>query len=258
MERPLAVPTTRLWGMNLARLDPDGAVKAIDGLVRRREPSYFITANLNYAMLSAREPDLRAVNDQAALVLADGMPLVWASRKTPAPLPCRVTGADLFVRLCGLAASSGYSVFFLGGQPGVPEEAARRLQSRFLGLRVAGVETPPFRPLSDEETARLLARVRGARPDILFVCFGQPKGERWIARNYRELGVPVCAQMGASVDFAAGRVPRAPAALQAAGLEWAYRLWREPARLVGRYARNAGFYLRTPATPTEGRDGGGR
>jgi N-acetylglucosaminyldiphosphoundecaprenol N-acetyl-beta-D-mannosaminyltransferase len=125
----------------------------------------------------------------------------------------------------------------------VAVEAAEALSRRFPGLRIVGTEAPPIRELSAEELAALLERIRTARPDLLFVAFGQPKGESWIARHLQTLGVPVCVQVGASLDFVAGRVSRAPRRLQRLGLEWAYRMWLEPSRLAPRYARNARFLL---------------
>jgi N-acetylglucosaminyldiphosphoundecaprenol N-acetyl-beta-D-mannosaminyltransferase len=180
----------------------------------------------------------------AAFNVADGMPLVWASRWHKARLPERVAGSDLFPALAELAAEKRYRVFLLGGAPGVADTAAQNLCRRYPGLQVVGVEAPPFRDLSADEEAALLARIRAARPDMLFVAFGQPKGEVWLARNHQALGVPVCVQVGATLDFIAGRVPRAPRFLQRVGLEWAYRLYQEPGRLFTRYARNAAFLLR--------------
>jgi N-acetylglucosaminyldiphosphoundecaprenol N-acetyl-beta-D-mannosaminyltransferase len=135
----------------------------------------------------------------------------------------------------------------LGGAVGVAVDAARRLTERYQGLQIAGTACPPFCDPTDEEQAALLARIRLARPDILFVAFGQPKGERWIVRHLSELGVPVSVQVGASLDFAAGRVRRAPRWMQKSGLEWAFRLWLEPRRLFARYASNAWFIFRMVA-----------
>jgi N-acetylglucosaminyldiphosphoundecaprenol N-acetyl-beta-D-mannosaminyltransferase len=110
-------------------------------------------------------------------------------------------------------------------------------------LQVVGIESPPYRDLTPEEHAALVGRVRAARPDILLVAYSQPKGERWLHAHCRELGVPVCGQVGATVDFTAGRISRAPAWMQRAGLEWVYRLATEPARLGPRYWRNGKFLL---------------
>jgi N-acetylglucosaminyldiphosphoundecaprenol N-acetyl-beta-D-mannosaminyltransferase len=135
-------------------------------------------------------------------------------------------------------------VFFLGGADGVAEEAARRLGERYPGLRIAGFESPPFRELTEEEQDALAARIRKAKADILLVAFTMPNGERWLATNLDSLGVPVGVNVGAAIDFAAGRVNRAPVWIQQAGLEWAFRLWLEPRRLFTRYARNAWFCAR--------------
>jgi N-acetylglucosaminyldiphosphoundecaprenol N-acetyl-beta-D-mannosaminyltransferase len=140
----------------------------------------------------------------------------------------------------------------------VADRAAENLCKRFPGLQIAGVEAPPFRPLSEEEDAALVGRIRAARPHLLFVAFGQPKGEIWLRDHYQALGVPVSVQVGATLDFMAGRVPRAPRWLQRSGLEWAYRLYQEPARLFLRYARNAAFLVRMFAQDALNRPGAGR
>nr|WP_303652929.1 WecB/TagA/CpsF family glycosyltransferase [Paludisphaera mucosa] len=192
-------------------------------------------------MLTHQHPDLDPINRAAAFVLADGAPIVRAARGRPRPLPERVAGSDLIFHLCDLAARKGRRMFFLGAPEGVADEAAAKLTARYSGLQVVGTECPPFRKLSDEEHEALLSRIRAARPDILFVAFGQPKGERWISENLTRLGVPVAVQVGASLEFAAGRFARAPRWMQKTGLEWLFRLLQEPRRLATRYARNAAF-----------------
>lgn len=232
-----------VWGVPFAPLTQAQAVDAVADLVKAGEPSFFITANTHYAMLSNEDADVQAVTSRAAFILADGVPLVWASRLKKSPLPERVAGSDLIFDLCGRAARDGHRLYLLGGAEGVAEQAAEALTGRFPGLRIVGTDTPPFRQLSAEEHAALLDRIRAARPDILFVAFGQPKGEFWIAEHLQDLGVPVCVQVGASLDFVAGRVRRAPRLFQKLGFEWAYRMWLEPSRLAPRYARNARFLL---------------
>ncbi|HZU34457.1 MAG TPA: WecB/TagA/CpsF family glycosyltransferase [Gemmataceae bacterium] len=233
-----------VWGLPLAPLTFGQTLDRVEDLIKAKAPAYFITANLHYAMLTDHDKRLAEVNAKAAFVLADGMPLVWASWWRPRCLPERVAGSDLVPALCERAAQKGYRVFLLGGPPGVAEEAARKLCERFPGLQVVGTECPPFRELSAEEQAGLCERIRVARPDLLFVAFGQPKGELWLAAHGPALGVPACAQIGATLDFIAGRVRRSPRWLQRIGLEWAYRLCSEPARLTGRYARNFLFALK--------------
>jgi N-acetylglucosaminyldiphosphoundecaprenol N-acetyl-beta-D-mannosaminyltransferase len=237
-------PPTEVWGLPLAPLTFDQTLDAIEGLIAAGGPSLVITANLNYAMLTAGNPALDRVNRSAAFLVADGAPLVWASRRTRRPLPERVAGSDLVPAICGRLAPRGGRVFLLGGAPGLAAEAGKLLETRFPGLRVVGAESPPFRSLAPEETAALVARVRAAAPDVLFVAFGQPKGEFWLAEHLRELGVPVGLQIGASLDMLVGRVRRAPRWVQRLGLEWAWRIATEPRRLGPRYAQNAWFLVR--------------
>ena len=236
-----------VWGLPLAPITLAETVEAVGRLVETRQPSFFITAPTHYAMLTEKHADLRAINAEAAFIVADGAPLVWASRLYRSPLPERVAGSDLIFELSAEAAKKGYRVFLLGGTVGVAVDAAQRLTERYQGLQIAGTACPPFGEPTEEEQAALLTRIRLARPDILFVAFGQPKGERWIVRHLSELGVPVSVQVGASLDFAAGRVRRAPRWMQKSGLEWAFRLCLEPRRLFARYASNAWFIFRMVA-----------
>jgi N-acetylglucosaminyldiphosphoundecaprenol N-acetyl-beta-D-mannosaminyltransferase len=239
-----APETTTVWGLPLACVTYHQTVDLVDRLIARRKPAFFITANVHYAMLSAGDSRLQALNQRAAFIVADGMPLVWYSRCSGRPLPERVAGSDLIYLLCLRASQRRYRVFLLGGSPGVADEAAARLQARYPGLHIVGVESPPFRDQSDDEDAALVERIRAATPDLLFVAFGQPKGELWLDRNCERLGVPACVQIGATLDFVAGRVRRAPQWVQRLGLEWAYRMFKEPLRLAPRYARNGLFLLR--------------
>jgi len=237
-------PTVRVWGLSLARITSSQLIDLVDRLIARREPSYFITANLHYAMLSAQDPRLAEVNRRAALVVADGMPLVWYSRLVGRGLPERVTGADNVYRLAKRAAARGHRVFLLGGLPEVARRAAERLAGLYPGLNLVGIESPRIDRLSAEEHGALIARIRQAAPDLLLVALGQPKGELWLAENLEALGVPVSVQIGASLDFVAGRVRRAPRWAQRIGAEWLWRITREPRRMIPRYAADAVFMVR--------------
>ena len=247
------IPSVTVLGLPLSLLTMDGVVAALERRIADRTPGYVITPNLNYAMLAADNPRLVSACNEAAIVAADGMPLVWASHFTPWPLPERVAGSDLVPALCATAAEKGYRVFILGGDEGVAARAAENLMKRFPGLNVVGVETPPFRVLTDEENAAMVQRVRATRPDVLFVASSQPKGELWLQDNYQGLGVPAALQVGAAIDFAAGRVSRAPKWVGRLGLEWAYRLAVEPRRLFARYASNAAFLASAASLSVFGR-----
>jgi N-acetylglucosaminyldiphosphoundecaprenol N-acetyl-beta-D-mannosaminyltransferase len=233
-----------VWGVPFVPWTMAQTVAAISGLIRAGRPSHFITANTHYVMLSDRDPALRAINDNAAFIVADGMPLVWASRLGASPLPERVAGSDLIFELSREAAAKGYRLFFLGGGAGVAEEAGRRLTALYPGLEVVGAVCPPFRPWTPEDDADLIDRIRAARPDVLITALAMPKADHWLTANLEKLEVPVVFNCGAAVDFAAGNVRRAPHLLRSMGLEWAFRLWLEPRRLMGRYLTNAWFVAR--------------
>jgi N-acetylglucosaminyldiphosphoundecaprenol N-acetyl-beta-D-mannosaminyltransferase len=232
-----------VWAVPLAPLKLAETVEAVSVLVERAQPAFFITANTHYAMLTWENPDLHEVNARAAFIVADGAPLVWAARQRPVPLPERVAGSDLIFELCALSVRKGYRLFFAGGAAGVADEAVRRLTERYPGLQVVGTASPSFRDLSTLDYETLKAQIGAARPHILIVAATMPLGERWLASHVADLGVPVAVNLGASIDFAAGRVNRAPRWMQKAGLEWAFRLMLEPRRLFSRYARNAWFIV---------------
>jgi N-acetylglucosaminyldiphosphoundecaprenol N-acetyl-beta-D-mannosaminyltransferase len=139
------------------------------------------------------------------------------------------------LELCRISVENGYTHFFLGGAPGVPEQLAAALQARFSGLRVAGTLSPPFRPLTPQEDDALVAELNQAAPDIIWVGLGTPKQDLWMARHRSRLQAPVLVGVGAAFDFHAGRVSQAPRWMQQAGLEWLFRLWQEPGRLWYRY-----------------------
>jgi N-acetylglucosaminyldiphosphoundecaprenol N-acetyl-beta-D-mannosaminyltransferase len=235
--------TVWIWGLPLARMTRTEAADAVMGLIEAGRPSFFITANTHYAMLTAERPELRPINERAAFLLADGAPMVWASRRGPTPLPERVAGSDLIYDLCERAARLGRGIYLLGGAEGIADEAGRKLCALYPGLRVVGTVCPPPGSLAGEGCRRIIDDIRAAGPDLLLVALGQPKGEIWIDEHLDELGVPVCVQVGATLDFVAGRVRRAPRFFQKTGLEWAYRIYTDPARLAPRYAKNALFLL---------------
>lgn len=236
--------STWVWGVPFSRVTYADALAKIDQLIAGNTPNFLITANLHYAMLSAGDQRLRQNNSRAAMILADGMPIVWASRWRDHPLPERVTGSDIVPLICERAAEKGYGIYLLGAAPGIAEEASRRLCKRFPALRIVGVHAPPFRMLSPDEERQMCDNIRLAKPDILLIAFGQPKGEYWVADNYQALGVPVVMQVGATLDFIAGSVHRAPRWMQQIGCEWVYRFLTEPKRLGRRYVGNAWFAMK--------------
>jgi N-acetylglucosaminyldiphosphoundecaprenol N-acetyl-beta-D-mannosaminyltransferase len=231
-------------GLELAPYTQGDAVEHIERLIEQRQPAFFITANLHYAKLSHADDRIRKINGEAEFLLADGMPLVWLSRLSRRRLPGRVTGADLVPRLCQVAEQRGYRVALFGALPEILEKAAATLQERHPNLQIVDAYSPDADELAEEGDDRIVARLRLAQPDLLFVALGQPKGERWISRIYQRLGPTVSVQIGASLDFLAGKVQRAPKWMQRTGLEWTYRIWTEPSRLGPRYFNDLLFLSR--------------
>jgi N-acetylglucosaminyldiphosphoundecaprenol N-acetyl-beta-D-mannosaminyltransferase len=218
-------------------LDLAQTVAVIERALARGTRGYVVTPNVDHVVQYCRNPAYRAVCDAAALRLADGMPIVWASRLLGRPLPARVAGSDLLPALCQTAAARGYTVFLLGGAAGVPERAATRLRTRFPGLRIAGLHAPPdrFAPDAGAAAAAAVAAVNAVKPALLFVGLGAPKQELWVHRYWQRLDATVAVCCGAAIDYAAGARIRAPLWMQRAGLEWVWRLSREPGRLWRRY-----------------------
>ena len=195
-----------------------------------------VTANVDIVRAATRDPGLAELVEAAEVVVADGMPIVWAGRLAGVPIPERVTGSSLVHSLAGRAAREGRAVYLLGGEPGVPEEAAEALRERHPALRVAGTHSPPFGFDSAEHGLRDVARlVAAARPDLVFVGLGFPRQERAIEEIRRLLPAAWYLGCGAGIPMAAGRFARAPRGLQRVGGEWLHRLALEPRRLARRY-----------------------
>jgi len=232
-----------VWDVPFDVMTLPESIDRIGELIERGQPSYAITANLNYVMLHAKHPSMRPITDGADLIVADGQPIVWRSRLNKKRLPERVAGSEMIYDLAAEASRKGWRIYFLGGEPGVADECASRLVEQYPGLNIAGVESPPFRTLNELEQAEQDARIKASNADILLVAFGQPKGECWIYENYQRLGVPVSIQLGASFDFVAGTAIRAPKMWQKIGMEWFYRMVNDPRRMVPRYLSNAWFLI---------------
>jgi N-acetylglucosaminyldiphosphoundecaprenol N-acetyl-beta-D-mannosaminyltransferase len=213
----------------------------LEQLIKQKKPAYAVTANLNYAMLCSQNTRLAEFTKKAALVLCDGKPIQWRSRWNQTKLPERVAGADLIYKLAERCAAKKFRVYFYGAAEGVAEQAAAELKQMYPQLIVAGVQCPPFHASSSEEVRSQIARIKQAKPDVLLVALGQPKGEFWIEDHLQELGVPLSIQLGASFDFVAGTSRRAPKFVQKIGLEWLFRTISDPKRLAPRYFKNLIF-----------------
>ncbi|PPS44233.1 WecB/TagA/CpsF family glycosyltransferase [Chroococcidiopsis sp. TS-821] len=226
-----------LCGVKIDRITLDEAVDLIvNHAVLNNEPEYVVTPNAQHILLLQDDSHFSEIYANAFLVVADGVPLVWASQLLGKSLPGRVNGTDLFEQLCKVAAEKGLRVFLLGGRPQAAEHAAKLLQQRHPDLNVVGTYCPPYGFETDqEELVAINAKIRAAAPHLLFVGLGAPKQEYWMYHNYQKIGVPISIGIGGSFELVSGLVPRAPIWMQKTGLEWFFRLLAEPRRLWKRY-----------------------
>jgi N-acetylglucosaminyldiphosphoundecaprenol N-acetyl-beta-D-mannosaminyltransferase len=223
-------------GVGIDSISMDQALTRIAESVAARQFSYAVTPNVDHIMQLRTDPELRAVYAKADLVLADGVPLVWASGILGTPLKQRINGTDLFERTCEVAARRGYSIFLLGGNPGAAVNAATCLQGRYPELKIAGCACPGLGfHLDPAQNLAIQTQIRESGADILFVGLGAPKQEKWIYEYARESGVAFAVGIGISFSFVAGEIRRAPLWVQRHGLEWSWRLIAEPRRLWKRY-----------------------
>lgn len=232
-----------ILGVGISPLTRDQAVATIDGWIAHRERQYVCVSGIHGVMESQRDERLRAIHNAAGMVTPDGMPLVWLSRLKGFPFVERVYGPDLLLACCQRSVTTGYRHFFYGGAAGVPERLIQRLQARFPGLEVVGGYSPPFRALTTAEDAEVVRRINAAEPDVVWVGLSTPKQERWMSEHRDRLAAPVFIGVGAAFDFHAGLKPQAPRWMQRNGLEWLFRLWKEPRRLWRRYLRNNPLFV---------------
>ena len=217
-------------------LSMDEALKRIDKLVIERKPSYVVTPNVDHIVKLDSDKKFREVYEDADLILTDGMPLIWISKLKGTPIKEKVSGSDVFPKVCELSARTGTRVFLLGAAEGIAEKAAKNLQNKYKGLRIVGTYSPKYGFEKDKkEIDKISSIIKLAKPDILAVGLGAPKQEKFIHEFKDKLEVPVSLAIGASIDFEAGNVERAPKWMQNNGLEWFYRLCKEPRRMFRRY-----------------------
>lgn len=228
---------TRFMGVPMGVVTEADAVRAILDAAEAGRGHWTITANLDHIRCYRRDPVQRALIDEADLVVADGMPLIWASHLAGEPLPERVSGSSMVWSICEAASTRGQSVFLLGGDAGVAERAAQIFQERYPGLEIVGTACPPVGFERDkQELQRIKHQVTQAAPRIVFVALGFPKQDLLIRILRNSVPHASFLGVGISLSYATGDVSRAPGWICDLGLEWAYRLSQEPTRrLVRRY-----------------------
>lgn len=210
-----------------------GACERLETWSRDDKGRFVCVRDVASLMAINEDPGISMLHAEAAMIIPDGMPLVFIGKRRGLPVE-RVCGPDLFEEMMRAGRKDGLKHYFFGGKEGVAETLARQMKANFPGVQIVGHDTPPFRPVTDEEEATALEKIRASGADIVWVGLSSPKQDVWMWRNYRKLPQTLIG-IGAAFDFHTGQVKRAPRWMQRSGLEWAYRLFQEPRRLWRRY-----------------------
>jgi N-acetylglucosaminyldiphosphoundecaprenol N-acetyl-beta-D-mannosaminyltransferase len=228
---------THIGHVPFDRLTRAEALSAIDHLAAAGHGGYIVTPNIDHIVMAQHDHNVRAVYGTAALSLADGQPIVWLSRLFGTPVPERVSGSDLIEPLMAMAAAQRYPVYLFGARPSVSAEASRRLRARYADLSIVGRNTGMWSidDTTAPEDSPVVRAVHASGARVVVLALGCPKQELWMARHAAALAPAIAIGLGASLDFVAGAVTRAPGWVSAAGLEWLFRLVQEPRRLAHRY-----------------------
>jgi N-acetylglucosaminyldiphosphoundecaprenol N-acetyl-beta-D-mannosaminyltransferase len=210
----------------------DETLNQCDNFIRSRVPHQIVVVNVAKLVKAQTDKYLRHIINEADLVGADGVPLVWLSKALGDPIPERVNGTDLMEKLVAHAAEKGYSIYFLGAKLEVVRKVVAIYQAKYPNLKVAGYRDGYFRP---EEEVKVAEEIRASGADIIFLAFGSPKKEKFVREHLFRMNVPVVHGVGGSFDVVAGITKRAPVWMQNSGLEWFYRMMQEPGRMWKRY-----------------------
>jgi N-acetylglucosaminyldiphosphoundecaprenol N-acetyl-beta-D-mannosaminyltransferase len=229
-----ATPSQRisLMGCQIDNLTMEETLDRVGSFIADGSPHQHVVVNVDKLVKASRDAELRKIINDCALINADGMPVVWASRLLGRPLKERVTGVDLFDALMVRAAERGWRVFLLGARESVVQEVKARYQRRLPALQFAGVRNGYWKP---EEEAAVADEVARSQADLLFVAIGSPHKERFLGKYQEHMRVPFAMGVGGTFDVAAGKVQRAPTWMQRSGLEWFFRFLQEPRRMAKRY-----------------------
>lgn len=244
----MLLPRVELMGVRIDPLVMEQAVSEIIGWTRKpgSRCRFVVTPNVDHVVMLQEHEGLKAAYADAALILADGAPVLWASRLLGKPLPGRVPGSDLVPALFNeVPAYEPLKVYLLGALPGVAEVAAKNIHARWPSVQVVGTYSPPMGFEKDAaENDRIMAKIAEAAPDVLIVGLGAPKQELWVHANQTRIQASVALCVGATIDFLAGEKARAPVWMRKVGLEWLHRVATEPKRLAKRYAKDAWIFPR--------------
>lgn len=221
-----------MMGCFIDNLSMEETLNEIEGFISTGRPHQHVVVNVDKLVKARHDPELRSIINDCALINADGMPVVWASRLLGKPLKERVAGVDLFEALMKRSAQKGWRVFLLGAREEIVAGVKRLYEVKYPGLVIAGYRNGYWEP---DQEASVVTEVLDARADILFVAISSPKKEQFLGRYQQQMRIPFAMGVGGTFDVAAGKVQRAPQWMQRSGLEWFYRFLQEPRRMYRRY-----------------------
>lgn len=222
----------RLFGINIDNLSFQESLNKINDFIKTNSKHYIVTPNVDHLIRLQTDDGLRKAYANASLILADGMPLIWASMLLGKKLKERITGADLFQEICKIAEKNGYSIFMLGARAEVINLASINLKRLYPELIISGTYHGFF---TEEENIGIINIINSLSPHFLFIGMGSPKQELWVLQNLHKLNIKVTICVGGTFEIIAGCRKRAPRWMQKIGIEWSWRLMQEPRRLWKRY-----------------------
>jgi len=224
-----------ILGVKISAINMHIALEEIGNWISTQQRKYICVTPAHSIMDCLKSPELYPLFNESGMTTPDGMSVAWLLKLRGYPYVERVAGSDLMDAVMQLSVSKGWRHYFYGGKEGIPVRLAAHFRSKYPGVQIVGIYSPPFRPLTPEEDREIIRSIRQAKPDILWVGISSPKQERWMAAHVNKLDVPVLVGVGAAFDFLSGEKKRAPLWMQDLGMEWLFRFMSEPKRLYPRY-----------------------
>lgn len=244
MMNETTAPKVNICGTGISNVSLAETMDIFDEWIEAKQKKRVCVTPVNCVLWAHKNEQLQHVYNSADLTLCDGVPLIWAASLLGKPLKGRVTGLDLLPMYLNRAAAKGHSMFFLGAKEGVADLLKKESEKKYPSVKIAGTYSPPFaEKFSDEENTKMAALINAVKPDILWVSLTAPKQDYWIHENLEKLDVCVAIGVGGAFEVSAGMIKRAPRYMQQAGLEWLYRLSKEPKRLFRRYLIEAPEFI---------------
>lgn len=210
-------------------------LESVDVLIKSNKSHYVCVSNVHTVVTGIKDSKLQMITNKAIMAIPDGMPLTWIGKKRGHMKMSKCSGPDVMTELFRLSDEKGYTHYFYGGSEETLNKLKYNLQNKYPNLKIAGMYSPPFRKLNEQEDNEIINRINQVKPEVLWIGLGAPKQEYWMYEHKDRIGASLMFGVGAAFNFHAGTVRRAPIWMQQHGLEWFYRLIKEPKRLWKRY-----------------------